>query len=356
MTEHEAGVIVGVDTHADAHVAVVVDHLGRVLDTFEVPTTMNGYRQLLGWARRHGRLDAAGVEGTGAYGAGLARFLEGEGVVVVEVNRPNRQHRRRRGKSDPTDAEAAARAVLSGEASVVPKARAGIVESVRAIHMVRRSAMKARTQAGNQIKDLVLTAPESIRRELRDRTTRQRALRAARWRPAPTPDPEATTRRALRTLARRWLALSEEIRNHDRELAKLLQLAAPNLLAEPGVGPDVAAKLLIAAGDNPGRLRSEACFAALCGVSPVQASSGKTQRHRLNRGGNRQANNALWTVAFVRWHRHPETAAYVARRSTEGLNRPEIMRCLKRHLARRFHHLLLADLHHASHLHLTALT
>ena len=344
MTDTLDAVIVGVDTHAEIHVAVVIDRLGRVQGTAEFPTTTAGYRQLLGWARRFGAVTQAGVEGTGAYGAGLTRFLTSEHVEVIEVNRPNRQHRRRRGKSDPTDAEAAARAVLSGEATVTPKRSTGIVESIRAVHLVRRSAVKARTQAGNQIKDLVLTAPTIVRDELRPLNTRQRALLASRWRPSNDLDPTSTTKRALRCLARRWLALTEEIRAHDRELLQMLRHAAPSVLAEPGAGTEVAAKLVIAAGQNPERLRTEACFAALCGVSPVQASSGKTHRHRLNRGGDRQANNALWTVAFHRRTHDPATRDYFERRTKEGLDQREIMRCLKRYLARRFHRLLLADL------------
>ena len=344
MADETSAVIVGVDTHADFHVAVVIDSVGRVQGTHDHPATAAGYRKLLTWARGFGVVTRIGVEGTGAYGAGLARFLEYEGVEVIEVNRPNRQHRRRRGKSDPTDAEAAARAVLSGEATVVPKNKNGIVESIRAIHIVRRSAVKARTQAGNQIKDLVLTAPDAIRDELRPLNTRQRALRAARWRPSGGFDATSTTKRALRTLARRWLALHDEIHTHDRELMQMLRLAAPSVLAEPGAGTDVAAKLVIAAGQNPDRLRTEACFAALCGTSPVPASSGKTQRHRLNRGGDRQANNALWTIAFHRRRTDPETKAYIERRTKEGLDEREITRCLKRYLARRIHRLLVTDL------------
>ena len=344
MTDLSARVTLGVDTHADVHVAVVLDHLGRVLDTLEIPTTTAGFGQLLAWARSLGELDRAGVEGTGAYGVGLARFLTAAGVEVIEVNRPNRQQRRRRGKSDPTDAEAAARAVLSGEATVIPKTRSGIVESIRVVHLARRSAVKARTQTANQIRDLVLTAPDAIREELRSLPARQRCERASKWRPSNDLDPTSTTKRAIRTLARRWLALGEEITMHDRDLTRLTQLAAPSILAEHGAGPDVTAKLLIAAGDNPHRLRTEASFAALCGTSPVQASSGKTQRHRLNRGGDRQANNALWTVARHRMRTDPETIDYVERRRKEGLSDREILRCIKRALARRFHRLIVHDL------------
>jgi len=337
-------VIVGVDTHADQHTAAAVNGLGQILETIEVPTTPAGYRRLVAWARRLGRFERAGVEGTGAYGAGLARHLAAAGVTVIEVDRPNRQRRRRRGKSDPTDAEAAARAVLAGDATTVPKDRTGAVEAVRVLHLCRRSAVKSKTQAGNQIKDLVLTAPEPLRAQLRDKTTRQRVRIAAAWRPGTVTDPTSATRRALHDLARRWQALHAEIKALEAELIRLLDELIPSLLAQPGVGIDVAAKLVIAAGENPDRLRSEASFAALCGVSPVDASSGKHTAHRLNQGGDRQANNALHTVVLHRWHTCEETRAYIQRRRTEGKTDRAIRRCLKRALARRFHHLLLHDL------------
>jgi transposase len=340
-------VVVGVDTHAETHTAVAVDGLGRVLDTVEVPATAAGYRQLVRWARNHGEVTRAGVEGTGAYGAGLARHLAEVGIEVIEVDRPNRQRRRRRGKSDPTDAEAAARAVLSGEATTVPKDTSGVVEAIRILHVTRRSAVKARTQAGNQMKDLVLTAPEPIRAKLRGLSTRQRVRACAAWRPgtALAADPTTATRRALHDLACRWLVLHDEARMLEAQLLELLTATVPTLMAEPGVGPDSAAKLLIAAGQNPDRLHSEAAFAALCGTSPVENSSGKHTGHRLNRGGDRQANNAIHTIALHRSRRCPETRAYLARRSLDPRNTPRrARRCLKRALARRLYHALMTDL------------
>ena len=336
--------ILGVDTHDGAHVGVLIDALGRRLGAIEIPTDAAGYERLLAWCRARGQLRAAGVEGTGSDGARLVRFLAARGVRVVEVNRANRQRRRRRGTSDPADAEAAARAVLAGEATAVPKARDGVVEAIRVLHVARASAVKARTQVANQLKALVVTAPEELGRALRPLTTEQRVTRCARSRPRAGARPGEATKRALRHLARRWQALDRELRELDADLAELTRQVAPRLLAEPGVGPGCAARLLVAAGDNPTRLRSDAALAALRGVSPVEASSGTVVRHRLNRGGDRQANNALWIVAVNRLRHHPETRADAARRTREGRSRKEVVRCLMRHLARRLDPLLLADI------------
>lgn len=346
MQPRHDDIVVGVDTHDETHTAVLIDGLGRVQGTLEVPACADGYRQLLAWARSYGEVSRAGVEGTGSYGAGLTRHLTEAGVSVIEVDRPNRQRRRRRGKSDPTDAEAAARAVLSGEATTIPKDRTGVVETIRILHVTRRSAVKARTQAGNQMKDLILTAPETLRAQLRDLTTCQRVRACARWRPGPVTDPTSATRRALHDLACRWLVVHDEITMLDRQLRALLEVTVPTLLAEPGVGTEVATKLLIAAGQNLERLHSEAAFAALCGTSPVENSSGKTRAgHRLNRGGNRQANNALHVVAVYRSRHCPESRAYLAKRALEPRSTPRRdRRCLKRLIARRLYHALMADL------------
>jgi len=334
LTEAGREVTGGADTHRDFHVAAVIDTAGRVLATAEFAATRAGYRQMLAWMRRFGALARVGVEGTGAWGAGLARHLRGEGVVVVEVDRPNRQVRRRRGKSDTIDAEAAARAALNGEATGLAKARDGSIESVRALRVARRSAIKARTQAANQLHAVVATAPEPLRAQLRGLTLNQLAARAARFRPGAATDPTEATKTALRSIARRWLHLGDEIDDLDAVLDPLVAETAPDLVACHGVGTDTAGALLVTAGDNPDRLRSEASFAALCGVSPKDASSGLQQRHRLNRGGDRTANQALWRIVLVRMSTDPRTRAYVARRTTEGLSKKEIIRCLKRYVAR----------------------
>ena len=343
MLRQERIVVGGVDTHKDVHVAAVVDQAGRILDTKSFPATAPGYRQLLSWMRAFGTLATVGAEGTGSYGTGLTRHLAAEGVQVVEVNRPNRQMRRRRGKTDTVDAEAAARAALNGEATAVPKDSHGIVASIRVLRVALTSAVSSRTQVANQIRDLIVTAPEELRSVLIPLSTAERVARCARFKvTGDLADPLMGTKAALRTLARRYRALSSEMAELEAALDDLTARANPGLRGVKGVGPDVAGILLIAAGDNPERLRSEAAFAALCGVSPVEASSGQTVRHRLNRSGNRQANLALWRIVMVRLATGDDaTVAYVARRKAEGRSQREIVRCLKRYVAREvYHHLV----------------
>jgi transposase len=327
-------VTIGVDTHLDVHVAHAKDQLGRRLATVSIPTTPAGYQSLLAWARGLGEVETFGIEGTGSYGAALARFLRAHGQVVFEVNRPDRQARRRRGKSDPLDAENAARTVQAGEATVVPKAGDGVAEMLRCLRVARSTAIKARTQAGNAIKALLVTAPAELREQLRGLSTAKLVPTAAAFPPGKPTTPAAAAMLALRTLAVRHQALSAEITTLDTELARLTAKAAPGLVALFGVGPDSAGALLVAAGDNSDRLRSEGAFSMLCGASPVEASSGKTVRHRLNRGGDRQANAALHRIVIVRLRWHQPTKDYMARRIAEGKTTKEVIRCLKRYLAR----------------------
>ena len=340
----EREVILGVDTHLDVHVAVLIDVVGRVIATHSFPTTASGYEQLVEWAGSFGWLSRAGVEGTGTYGAGLARHMQQRGIKVAEVNRSDRSRRRLRGKSDPTDAESAARAVLAGDANAIPKAQSGVVEAMRAVSMARRSAVKAKTQAINQLRALLVTAPEPIRTALWRTKPEQCVTHCARLKSlGDTPLLKALTS-TLRMLARRWMSLAKELRQLDAALDDLTKRTGRRLLAQFGVGSQTAAALLVTAGDNPDRLHSEAALAALCGVSPLEASSGKTTRHRLNRGGDRAANNALWTISMVRMRSDPRTRAYVARRTAEGLSTKEIQRYLKRYIVRELYPLILADL------------
>ena len=279
-------------------------------------------------------------------GLKLTRHLKEAGIPVVEVERPKRRHLRRHppGKSDPIDAEAAARAVLAGETAGVPKSADGRVEMLRTLRSARRSAVKARVQAANLLKAMLVTAPEELRRRLRGLPTKELVAVAARFRPGGDPkDVGAATRFALRLVARRYETLSEEISELDAQLERLVIQAAPRLVSLPGVGTHHAATLLVLAGDNPERLRSEASFASLCGVSPVEASSGKVVRHRLNRGGNRDANRALHMICVVRMGSERRTRSYVARRTAEGKSKWEIMRCLKRYIAREVYRVLLSS-------------
>jgi transposase len=274
------------------------------------------------------------VEGTGSYGAGLARFLAAAGQHVVEVNRPDRQARRRRGKSDAVDADAAARAVQAGEATGVPKAQDGVVEMLRALRVARATAVKARTQAVNALKGLLVTAPDELREQLEGLPTARLVRAAAALEPGQLTTPSAAVTLALRGLARRYQHLNAEAALLAEQLDRLTAKHAPALRGLLGVGADSAAALLVAAGDNPRRLHSEAAFAALCGTSPVEASSGKTRRHRLNRGGDRQANAALHRVVVVRLRYHQPTRDYATRRTAQGKTSKETIRCLKRYVAR----------------------
>jgi transposase len=343
MTDAEKAateVILGVDTHLDVHVAVALDRLGRRLGELSVPTTAKGYESLVRWAEGFGTVRCAGVEGTSSYGAAITRYLRTAAIPVREVERPKRRHLHRNSKSDSRDAESAARAVLAGETAGEPKSADGRVEMIRALRAARRSAVKSRTQAANQLRNLVVTAPDGLRHRLRKLSTKELVAVAARFRLNDPDDVLEATRFALRSVARRYEVLSEEIAQLEVQLDRLVGETAPELVSLPGIGTDHAATLLIVVGDNPERLKSEASFASLCGVSPVQASSGKVVRHRLNRGGNRDANRALYMICMVRMGRDRRTKDYVARRTAEGKSRREIVRCLKRYVAREVYRVL----------------
>jgi transposase len=324
----------GVDTHADTHVAAALDSIGGLLGVQEFPATAAGYARLLGWLGGFGTVCLVGIEGTGSYGAGLARHITTAGVQVVEVDRSDRQDRRRQGKSDPFDAVSAARAALSGRARGASKGRDGAVEAIRALMVAKRSAAGERTQTINQARALILTGPEDLRARFTGHTVAALVAELASLRPRPGSTVGYATRIALRELGRRAQFLDGQIERLDQLIVPLVTAQAPGLLARYGIGAHTAALLLIAAGDHPERLRSEAAWAHLCGVTPIPASSGKTVRHRLNPGGDRQANHALWRIVFTRMGSDPATRAYVDRRTKEGLSKKEIIRCLKRYVAR----------------------
>jgi transposase len=368
VSGHE--VVGGVDTHKDTHTAAALDERGRLLGCAQFPATPRGYQELLAWLRgqagENGRLLQVGVEGTGAYGTGLTRLLVAEQVEVVEVDRPDRKTRRFQGKSDPIDAIAAAQAAQSGRATGRPKHRAGRVEALRALRVARRSAIDQRADAQRQLKALIVTAPDTLRERLRDLTDTQLITTCAGTHPdhnttdqdttdhnttdqdttdqdttdQDTACPVTATTLALRSLARRHQQLSAEIRELDKLIEPLVEAINPRLLAVFGVGPDTAGQLLVTAGEQPDRITSEAAFAMLCGVAPLPASSGRTHRHRLNRGGDRQANAALYRIVLCRLRHDPATRAYAQRRTAEGKSKKEIIRCLKRYVAREIYRTL----------------
>jgi transposase len=342
MTSVDRRVTGGVDTHDDVHVAAVCDTTtSRLLGTASFPTTTTGYTGLLTWVSEHGTLDRIGVESTGSWGAGLTRHLTAAGVEVIEVDRPDRKARRLDGKTDTIDAVAAARAVISGRATGTPKTRDGSVEAIRQLEIVYHAASKDRTRAINQFKAIIVAAPAALRHRLRDGLSLKNQLARARRFPDNHPDlVEQQTRFALRELARRIEFLDAHCTRLETRISKLVIAHCPALIGLSCVGPHSAAQLLAAAGDNPQRIRSEAAFAKLCGVCPMPASSGKTNRHRLNRGGDRRANNALFTIVLVRMKHDPTTRAYVERRTAEGMSKKEIMRCLKRYVAREIYNVL----------------
>jgi transposase len=324
----------GVDTHADVHVAAALDPLGGLLGVQEFPATPPGYARLLEWLGGFGTVGLVGIEGTGSYGAGLARHIAAAGIRVVEVDRSDRQDRRRRGKSDPLDAVSAARAAQSGRASGAPKGRDGQVEAIRALMVAKRTARSERIQTINQARSLIVTGPDDLRARFAGHATDDLAAELAALRPRPGSMIRYHTLLSLRELGRRVAFLDGQLQRLDALIVPLLTARAPGLLSLYGVGHDTAAKLLIAAGDHPERLRSEAAWAHLCATAPIPASSGKVTRHRLNPGGDRQANHALYRIVITRMSSHPPTRAYVARRTKEGLSKKEIIRCLKRYVAR----------------------
>jgi len=345
MNEKQIKVYGGIDTHADTHHVAVIDATGRRLADVQVPATAAGYQAALRFLGSWSALVSVGVECTGSYGAGVTHALRQVGIEVFEVNRPNRFDRRIRGKTDVFDAYSAAEAVLSGRATAAPKGSDGLVESLRVLRTSRSSALSARTATINQIKGMLVTAPEQLRARYRGMSNTKLIAALAASRPTVTPTTAAeATAYSLRLLARRWLALTEQVEDLAGHMQRLLDAHAPALMSVFGCGRDTVARLLITAADNPARLRSEAAFGALAGACPVPASSGKTNRHRLNRAGDRKANSALYHVIIVRLRYDKETQDYAERRTAEGKTKMEIIRCLKRYLVRQLYPLIVETL------------
>jgi transposase len=336
IVEAARGITGGVDTHRDVHVAAALDPLGGLLGSESFPTDGAGYRALLKWLETFGEVTKIGVEGTGSYGSGLTRYLRRAGVDVIEVDRPNREERRRSGKSDPLDAVEAARAALSGRATGSPKSRDGAVEAIRVLVVAKRSARQARIKALLQMRHLGYSAPEQLRCRLKGLSVPALVAEGSKLRPTRSLDPvTAATKASLSSLAHRITSLDAELAELDERIEALLVATVPDLLELFGLGPDTAAALVMAAGDNPERLHSEAAWAHLCGVSPIPTGSGKKSgKVRSHEGGDRQANSALWRIVMVRIAHDPETQLYFERRVKEGRTKHEVIRILKRYVAR----------------------
>ena len=345
IVEARRGVTGGVDTHLDVHVAAALDHVGGLLGTKSFGVNPSGYRALLSWLGSFGEVTKIGVEGTGSYGAGLARFLTRRGIDVIEVNRPDRGAQYRSGKSDPLDAIEAARAALGGRAKAISKSKDGHVEAIRVLLVAKRSARQARVKAITQMRHLGITAPDELHRRLKGLTVTALVNEGARLRPKRSTDPVmSATKAAVSSLAHRIAGLDDELADLDEQITAHVSAVAPELLARFGVGPDTAAALLVTAGDNPNRLRSEAAWAHLCGVAPIPASSGKSSGHvRLDIGGDRQANSALWRIVMVRIAHDPRTTTYFERRVKEGHTKRDVIRILKRYVARELYRYLPRD-------------
>lgn len=343
-TVRSGHVVIGVDTHKHVHVAAVMDTIGGILATLTIATDAGGFKQLLDWSADFGKVLAFGVEGTGSYGATLTSFLRRHGHKVVEAGRPDRRSRRANGKSDTLDAENAARSVLAGFATATPKTADGAVEMIRQLKIAHDSAVADRTASMVTMKAMLVHGSDELRRETNRKTQIMLARHLAALRPRALESPDDALRHSLRSLARRWQQLDTEAKELIAMIEQLVTRTAPQLLEQFGIGVDTAAEILIVVGDNPERIRSEAAFAKLAGISPVPTGSGMTSgRHRINHGGHRQLNAAIYRTVIVRMRFHEPTIAYVARRTAEGKSKREIIRCLKRYVIREVYHLVKID-------------
>lgn len=338
----EGQVVIGVDTHKEVHVAAAVDWQGTILDERCFPTTRQGYRQLESWAKSQGEVLRVGIECSGSYGSGLTRHLMKNGFTVLEVTFPDKVIRRKRGKDDFIDAEMAAEAAFTGARTVTPKTRNGMVEALRMLQKTRSTAVAARRAALQMIKANIISAPEELRDQLRGMTRMQLIRHLVATRPDVTDfkTPMGATKISLKRLAKRYVSLDDEIDELDDMIEEILSEAAPLLVQCKCVGAQSATQLMVTVGDNPERLKSEASFAMLCGVAPVPVSSGMTYRHRLNRGGDRQANSAIHIIAIGRLRTDERTQEYVAKKLAEGHTKMEALRCLKRYIARELYYVI----------------
>lgn len=346
MAEKRGFVIGGVDTHKDRHCAVALDAVGAELGCRFFTTTSKGYAELIAWLESFGEISVLGIEGSGGYGAGLCAYAQDQGLPVIEVSWPDKAERRRRGKNDQMDAYHAAFSVLSGRAHNPAKNRQGEVEGLRALKVAYEGALKARGAAKNSLHALVVAAPDHMREKLRTLSTKELVSTCASFRitKASSLSVEQATKISLRLIAKRIEELDTEVRELDALIDAMTLEIAPTTRSLPQVGPQCAAALILCAGSNPDRLKSEASFSALCGTSPVPVSSGRTDRHRLSLAGDRQANCAIYLIAIGRMRYSGESKDFINKRMASGKTKKEAIRMLKRYIARELFHTLRRDL------------
>lgn len=338
----EGQIVVGVDTHKEVHVAAAVDWRGTLIDEQSFATTRQGYRQLEAWARSLGEVLRVGVECSGSYGSGPTGHLMKSGFQVLEAAFPDRAVGRKRGEDDSIGAEMAAEAAFTGARTATPKAGDGMVEALRMLQKTRKAAVAARRSALQTIRAIMISAPEELRDRLRGMTRMQLIRHLVATRPDATDfrTPTGSARVSLKGPARRCIGLDDEMGELDDMIEAVLRDVAPMLVELKCVGAQSAAQIMVAVGDNPGRLKSEASFAMLCGVAPVPVSSGMTYRHRLNRGGDRDANSAIHIIAIGRLRTDERTQAHIAKKLSEGHTKLEAIRCLKRYIAREIYYVV----------------
>ena len=332
-------VVIGVDTHKHMHMTMPVTATGVAHPALEVPATPIGFDRALAAAAGVGERRAWAIEGCGSWGRGFTRWLQARGERVIEVERPARPKRRMGRKNDMIDAERAAREALRSHVHVEPKAE-GVRDVIAAAQLARDSAVQAATNAERQLLALANTAPETLAGRLRGMTTSHTVRTCATWQPTRLNNPADTAIAAtMRTLARRVITLRKEAGEHLKVLDNHVRQWRPDLLEQTGVGPVVAATVLLA-WSHPGRVRSAAAFCMLAGTAPIDASSGQTGKHRLNRHGDRKLNVAINTIAITRMRCECRTRDYVAKRTSDGKTPRDIRRCVKNYVARDLFNLL----------------
>lgn len=338
MKDEEAFLVyAGIDTHKENHALCLVDQFGRKISGEIYPANKEGYAMIAKAIGEPKNCGGVGIEGTMSYGSGIYKYLQSKGYKVFEILGPKvDRHKCGVGKSDLIDAERAAQMALKGQNIYSPKSADGWVEALRALHITRNTYVKITTSITNIVKSLLVTAPNDIRDEFASIKNVKNMMASLSEKREVEDVVEQALFSALQSLALTWIDANKKADELEEEMRVILEEHAPALLVIEGCGTLTSAQLAITAGDNPRRMKNKNAFAALCGVSPVPASTGdngRPKRYRLNRGGDRHANCALYRIVKSRLAYDEQTKAYVEKRKSEGKTKKEIIRCLKRYVA-----------------------